>query len=54
MRWITDFWDPIWPNLAANILWLPTIWISHIRLKHHTDRLHQRQMDHITREKEDG
>lgn len=35
-RLLTGWWAAIWPNLAANIIWVtPALWIHHQRLRRH-------------------
>ncbi len=41
------FWEAVWPNLAANIIWgAPGLWVVYRRLKRHhrslVDELHDR------------
>jgi hypothetical protein len=34
-------WDEIWPNLAANVLWVPLAWVHHVLIKRHINRMSQ-------------
>lgn len=47
MGFLNHFWDSVWPNLAANIIWgAPALWMYYIKLKRHhrhlIDELHER------------
>ncbi|MFE9448256.1 hypothetical protein [Streptomyces sp. NPDC006739] len=48
MAWLTSTWTATWPNLLANVLWIPIVAIHHkvmsrrIRaLRQHVTALHQ-------------
>lgn len=33
---VRDLWNPIWPNLAASVIWAPgAFWWHHTRIKRH-------------------
>jgi hypothetical protein len=43
-------WSQIWPNLAANVVWAPLVWLHHRvmtrrihSLREHVTALHQQQ-----------
>lgn len=29
MAWLTSAWGQTWPNLLANVLWVPVAWMYH-------------------------
>lgn len=39
---LLKFWGEVWPNLAANILWVPLVGVHHLLIKRHITRLDQR------------
>lgn len=41
------WWLQIWPNLAANVIWVPVAAIHHVLMKRHVDRRHQQLKDHV-------
>ncbi|MFE2969927.1 hypothetical protein ACFXKC_40920 [Streptomyces sp. NPDC059340] len=54
--WLAATWDQTWPNLLANVLWVPAVWIHHqvmtrhIRaLRQHVTALHAQQEQLIVR-----
>lgn len=43
MRLLAEWWREIWPNLAANVLWIPVVYFwNHWHLKKLLDRHHER------------
>lgn len=44
--WLTSAWGQIWPNLAANVLWVPLAALHHHRMK--------RQIRHELRQPKEG
>jgi hypothetical protein len=45
--WLWGAWLQVWPNLAANVLWVPVVGIHHLAMKRHLARLHAQQRQHI-------
>lgn len=45
--WLWGAWLQVWPNLAANVLWVPVVGIHHLAMKRHIGRLHAQQRQHI-------
>lgn len=48
--WLVSTWAATWPNLLANVLWIPVVWVHHrvmtrhIRgLREHVAVLHRQQ-----------
>lgn len=29
MAWLVSTWTATWPNLLANVLWIPAVWLAH-------------------------
>ncbi|MEU0818974.1 hypothetical protein [Streptomyces mirabilis] len=46
--WLASTWDQTWPNLLANVIWVPLAWAHHVAMKRHLGRLHEqhRQLIH--------
>jgi hypothetical protein len=44
---LAGLWPQIWPNLAADILWIPVVGLWHLT---HLDRMLTKQREHILRE----
>lgn len=44
---LAGFWSAVWPNLAADVIWVPLVWAWH-----HTklDRKLTEQREHIMRD----
>lgn len=42
---MTWFWSAVWPNLAANALWVPVAYAAHWWLKHRRHRHAQAAAD---------
>lgn len=42
--WLSSAWVQVWPNLAANVLWVPLVWIHHRVMSRRVQALHQ----HVT------
>lgn len=42
--WLASAWGQIWPNLAANILWVPLVWAHHLVMSRRVRDLRQ----HVT------
>lgn len=43
MDWVTrarHFWDAIWPNLAANVVWIPVVGAHHLWMRYRVNVLH--------------
>ncbi|MGW1808155.1 hypothetical protein [Streptomyces sp. NPDC002078] len=38
--WLANAWDQTWPNLLANVLWLPAVGIHHWLTRRHLRALH--------------
>lgn len=38
MNWLAHTWTAVWPNLAANVLWVPLVALHHILMRRHVDR----------------
>lgn len=47
--WLASTWSSIWPNLAANILWIPLVGVHHVLLRRHVARLHHQHTARIER-----
>lgn len=53
---LVGWWIAIWPNLAANVIWLTPAWLLHHRRvdrkgrqeRVHADRRHQELLAHIS------
>lgn len=45
--WIASAWGQVWPNLAANVLWVPLAALHHLAIKRHSRRLHAQYRQHI-------
>jgi hypothetical protein len=41
--WLVSVWGQIWPNLAANVLWVPLAAAHHVLISRHITRLHQQK-----------
>jgi hypothetical protein len=39
--WLVGVWGQIWPNLAANVLWVPVAALHHLLMRRHIARLHE-------------
>lgn len=39
--WLWGAWLQIWPNLAANVIWVPAAALHHVLLKRHITRTMQ-------------
>jgi hypothetical protein len=39
--WLWGAWGQIWPNLAANVLWVPLAAAHHVLIRRHITQLHQ-------------
>jgi hypothetical protein len=52
--WLTTVWSEVWPNLAANVLWVPIVGIHHMLTRRHLRvlREQQRQLHHHLTQKE--
>lgn len=42
--WLAGAWSQLWPNLAANVVWAPLVWVHHRVLTRHVRALRQ----HVT------
>jgi RNAse (barnase) inhibitor barstar len=54
MGLLWSWWLAIWPNLAANVLWIPVVYAWNHR---HVKKLlenHHREIIKVMREKEEG
>lgn len=40
MAGLHKFWTAIWPNLAANVAWIPVVWVHHLWMRHRVTMLH--------------
>jgi hypothetical protein len=40
-EWLVSMWGQIWPNLAANVIWVPAAWLHHVLIRRHITRLHE-------------
>lgn len=36
---LPQVWDAVWPNLLANVLWVPLAWGHHRLMKRHVGRV---------------
>ena len=36
--WSPGWWGQVWPNLAANVLWVPLAAVHHVQMKRHIAR----------------
>lgn len=45
---LAGWWLQIWPNLAANVIWVPVAAIHHVLMRRHVDRRHEELAAHIT------
>lgn len=48
--WLWWAWLQIWPNLAANIIWVPVAATHHVAIKRHISRLHEQSRQHQSEE----
>ena len=44
MAWLVSTWDQTWPNLLANVLWVPVVAVHHKLMTRRVRALHQ----HVT------
>jgi hypothetical protein len=44
---LAAFWSAVWPNLAADVIWVPLVWLWH---RTHLARALEKQRDHFVRE----
>ena len=42
--WLASTWSATWPNLLANVLWIPVVWVHHKVMTRRIRALHQ----HVT------
>jgi hypothetical protein len=47
-HWVATSWGQIWPNLAANVLWVPLAAVHHLLMRRHVDRRHEQLKQHMT------
>ncbi|MDI5965709.1 hypothetical protein [Streptantibioticus silvisoli] len=47
MHWLPGAWASLWPNLAANVIWVPVAALHHVMIRRHTTRLHHQQTQRI-------
>lgn len=40
--WLWWAWLQIWPNLVANVIWVPLAWAHHMLMKRHITREHEK------------
>jgi len=45
--WLWGAWLQVWPNLAANVLWVPVVGVHHLAMKRHITRLDAQHRRHI-------
>lgn len=45
--WVATTWGQVWPNLAANVIWIPLAAIHHVLMRRHVDRRHAQLVEHI-------
>ena len=45
--WLASTWTATWPNLLANVLWVPVVWVHHRVMKRHITQLHAAHRQHI-------
>ncbi|MGE7439610.1 hypothetical protein [Kitasatospora sp. NPDC001175] len=38
--WLWKAWLQVWPNLAANVIWVPVVGIHHLLVRRHLRHLH--------------
>ncbi|EST24398.1 hypothetical protein [Streptomyces roseochromogenus] len=52
--WLWGAWLQVWPNLAANVLWVPVVGVHHWLTCRHLRALHeqQRHLHHLIEQKE--
>lgn len=39
---LAGWWAAIWPNLAANVIWVPAAAVHHVLIKRHISREHEK------------
>lgn len=39
LHWVWWAWLQLWPNLAANVIWVPVAWLHHVLSRRHTAKL---------------
>ncbi|WP_290646736.1 hypothetical protein [Aquabacterium sp.] len=40
-------WSALWPNLLANVLWVPVVWAYHkVNNRRHADHIRQLHQEH--------
>jgi hypothetical protein len=37
---LQHFWTAVWPNLAANVVWIPVVWVHHQWMRRRVNVLH--------------
>lgn len=42
--WLASTWTATWPNLLANVLWVPVVWVHHRVMARRIRALHR----HVT------
>ncbi|MFF1469153.1 hypothetical protein [Streptomyces mirabilis] len=45
--WLANVWGQTWPNLLANVLWIPVVGVHHLAMKRHIGRLHAQHGQHV-------
>lgn len=45
---LAGWWSAIWPNLAANVLWVPLAWVHHRLMRRQADQHHEAMKAHVT------
>ncbi|WP_369387451.1 hypothetical protein AB5J72_07450 [Streptomyces sp. CG1] len=52
--WLWRAWLQVWPNLAANVIWVPVVGVHHWLTRLHLRALHERQcrLHHLVEQKE--
>jgi hypothetical protein len=39
---LAGWWSAIWPNLAANVIWVPAAALHHVLIRRHITREHEK------------
>ena len=48
-RLLVGWWIAVWPNLAANVIWIPVVAVSHRLTKQHIARKGLQEQAHAER-----
>jgi hypothetical protein len=46
--WLWSAWLQVWPNLAANVIWVPLAWAHHQMMQRQAVEHHEEMKAHVT------